>query len=201
MISVQHLVKDFGARRAVDDVSFEVKEGEVLGFLGPNGAGKSTTMRMITGFVPPTAGTAVVNGHDVAIDPVEARREIGYLPENAPAYGDMTVAEFLAVHRRNARLPGRANATSASSRPGQVFPAGRAQPDDRHPVQGLPAAHLFRPGHPARSAGPDHGRAHRRAGPEPEARGAEHDHARWRGRRSSSSPPTCSRRSRPSAPA
>lgn len=96
MISVQHLVKDFGARRAVDDVSFEVEKGEVLGFLGPNGAGKSTTMRMITGFVPPTAGTSVVNGHDVATAPVAARREIGYLPENAPAYGGMTVAEFLA---------------------------------------------------------------------------------------------------------
>jgi ABC-2 type transport system ATP-binding protein len=95
MISVQNLVKDFGARRAVDDVSFEVKEGEVLGFLGPNGAGKSTTMRMITGFIPPSSGTAVVNGHDVVQDPVEAKRQIGYLPENAPAYGDMTVAEFL----------------------------------------------------------------------------------------------------------
>lgn len=95
MISVQHLVKDFGARRAVDDVSFEVEQGEVLGFLGPNGAGKSTTMRMITGFVPPTAGTAIVNGHDIAAEPVAARREIGYLPENAPAYGGMTVAEFL----------------------------------------------------------------------------------------------------------
>ena len=95
MISVKNLVKDFGARRAVDDLSFEVKEGEVLGFLGPNGAGKSTTMRMITGFIPPTSGTAVINGHDVVQDPVEAKRQIGYLPENAPAYGDMTVAEFL----------------------------------------------------------------------------------------------------------
>ena len=95
MISVNNLVKDFGARRAVDDVSFEVKAGEVLGFLGPNGAGKSTTMRMITGFISPTSGTSVVNGHDVQTEPVEARRNIGYLPENAPAYGDMTVEEFL----------------------------------------------------------------------------------------------------------
>lgn len=95
MISTRHLVKDFGARRAVDDVSFDVNKGEILGFLGPNGAGKSTTMRMITGFITPTAGTTIVHGHDMAVDPVEGRRHIGYLPENAPAYGDMTVREFL----------------------------------------------------------------------------------------------------------
>lgn len=95
MISVRDLVKDFGARRAVDHVSFDVSKGEVLGFLGPNGAGKSTTMRMITGFITPTSGTTVVNGHDVVTDPVAAKRDIGYLPENAPAYGDMTVQEFL----------------------------------------------------------------------------------------------------------
>lgn len=95
MISVKDLVKDFGARRAVDHVSFDVEKGEVLGFLGPNGAGKSTTMRMITGFITPTSGTTIVNGHDAVTDPVAAKREIGYLPENAPAYGDMTVEEFL----------------------------------------------------------------------------------------------------------
>ena len=95
MISVNNLVKDFGALRAVDNVSFDVGQGEVLGFLGPNGAGKSTTMRMITGFLTPTAGTAVINGHDILDDSVAARRQIGYLPENAPAYDDMTVEEFL----------------------------------------------------------------------------------------------------------
>lgn len=95
MISTRNLVKDFGTRRAVDDVSFDVGTGEVLGFLGPNGAGKSTTMRMITGFITPTSGTTIVNGHDMAVDSVEGRRHIGYLPENAPAYGDMTVREFL----------------------------------------------------------------------------------------------------------
>jgi len=95
MIKVDKLVKVFGSRQAVKGVSFEVSEGEVLGFLGPNGAGKTTTMRMITGFLPPTSGTAVVSGFDVRQKPVEARRHIGYLPENAPVYNDMTVDEFL----------------------------------------------------------------------------------------------------------
>jgi ABC-2 type transport system ATP-binding protein len=95
MIQVKDLVKQFGPRRAVDGVSFGVCRGEVLGFLGPNGAGKTTTMRMITGFLPPTAGTAVVNGRDVVEDPVAARTAIGYLPENAPSYPDMTVQAFL----------------------------------------------------------------------------------------------------------
>src|SRR3989442_4343948 len=95
MIKVQNLAKVFGTKRAVDDVSFAVERGEVLGFLGPNGAGKSTTMRMITGFIPPTAGTVSVGGFDIVENPIEARRLIGYLPENAPAYTDMTVHGFL----------------------------------------------------------------------------------------------------------
>jgi len=95
MIRVQNLAKSFGTRRAVDGVSFSVERGEVLGFLGPNGAGKSTTMRMITGFIPPTAGTVTVGGFDMAENPIPARRLIGYLPENAPAYTDMTVHGFL----------------------------------------------------------------------------------------------------------
>ncbi|MFT5122682.1 MAG: ABC-2 type transport system ATP-binding protein [Kiritimatiellia bacterium] len=95
MISVDHLVKDFGARRAVDDVTFEVEKGTVLGFLGPNGAGKSTTMRMITGFIKPTSGTAVIDGHDIVKSPVHARSRFGYLPESAPSYRNMTVREFL----------------------------------------------------------------------------------------------------------
>jgi len=95
MIKVENLVKTFGAKRAVDGVSFSVERGEVLGFLGPNGAGKSTTMRMITGFLTPTSGTAVINGHDIRTDAVKARAQMGYLPENAPSYGDMTVTEFL----------------------------------------------------------------------------------------------------------
>jgi len=95
MLEIQNLVKHFGALIAVDDVSFAVARGEVLGFLGPNGAGKSTTMKMITGFVPPTSGTATICGHDIAQAPIAAKRCIGYLPEGAPAYPDMTAAEFL----------------------------------------------------------------------------------------------------------
>jgi ABC-2 type transport system ATP-binding protein len=95
MIKIDNLVKTFGAKRAVDGISFTVERGEVLGFLGPNGAGKSTTMRMITGFMPATSGTATIGGHDVAESPLEAKRLIGYLPENAAAYPDMTVNGFL----------------------------------------------------------------------------------------------------------
>jgi ABC-2 type transport system ATP-binding protein len=95
MIKVHNLAKDFGAKRAVDGISFSVDRGEVLGFLGPNGAGKSTTMRMITGFIPPSAGTVSVGGFDIVEQPIPARRLIGYLPENAPAYTDMTVHGFL----------------------------------------------------------------------------------------------------------
>jgi len=95
MIRVQNLVKIFGTKRAVDGVSFAVERGEVLGFLGPNGAGKSTTMRMITGFFPPTSGSVSVCGFDMSQHPIPARRRIGYLPENAPAYTDMTVRGFL----------------------------------------------------------------------------------------------------------
>jgi ABC-2 type transport system ATP-binding protein len=95
MIKVENLAKNFGAKRAVDGISFSVDKGEVLGFLGPNGAGKSTTMRMLTGFIPPSAGTIKVGGFDVVESPIEAKRLIGYLPENAPAYTDMTVHGFL----------------------------------------------------------------------------------------------------------
>src|SRR5215472_15808772 len=95
MLEARHLVKHFGPLKAVDDVSFTVPQGEVLGFLGPNGAGKSTTMQMITGFVAPTAGTAIICGHDITTQAIAAKRHIGYLPEGAPAYPDMTPADFL----------------------------------------------------------------------------------------------------------
>ncbi len=95
MLEIHHLYKNFGPLVAVDDVSFTVARGEVLGFLGPNGAGKSTTMKMIAGFLAPTAGTAIVCGFDVLRRPLGAKRRLGYLPEGAPAYPDMTVAAFL----------------------------------------------------------------------------------------------------------
>ena len=95
MIRIENLVKTFGAKRAVDGLSFNVERGEVVGFLGPNGSGKSTTMRMVTGYYTPTSGRVTVGGHDVVEAPLEAKRLIGYLPENAAAYPDMTVRGFL----------------------------------------------------------------------------------------------------------
>ena len=95
MIRIDNLLKTFGATRAVDGVSFTVERGEVVGFLGPNGSGKSTTMRMITGFYPPSSGRVTVGGHDVADSPLATKRLIGYLPESAAAYPDMTVEGFL----------------------------------------------------------------------------------------------------------
>jgi len=95
MVALERLSKHFGPVQAVRDVSFTVSRGEVLGFLGPNGAGKTTTMRMITGFVPPSSGTARVLGFEVTQAPLEVKRRVGYLPEGAPLYGDMTVLGFL----------------------------------------------------------------------------------------------------------
>lgn len=95
MIEVRNLSKCFGQKMAVDHISFSVEKGEVLGFLGPNAAGKSTTMRMITGFLTPTSGTAVIGGEDIVNSSLAAREKIGYLPENAPAYSEMTVIGFL----------------------------------------------------------------------------------------------------------
>ncbi len=95
MITTQNLTKHYDGLVAVDDLSFSVQPGEVLGFLGPNGAGKSTTMRMIAGFITPTAGTASICGHDVLSEPLAAKAALGYLPEGAPSYAEMTVRGFL----------------------------------------------------------------------------------------------------------
>ena len=95
MIQVQHLTKRYGRVTAVEDVSFRVERGEILGFLGPNGAGKTTTMRILTGYMPATEGKAIVAGFDVFDQPVEAKRRTGYLPETPPLYPDMTVREYL----------------------------------------------------------------------------------------------------------
>jgi len=95
MIEVQHLTKQYGRVTAVNDVSFRVERGEILGFLGPNGAGKTTTMRILTGYMPATEGKAIVAGFDVFEQPIEAKRRTGYLPETPPLYPDMTVAEYM----------------------------------------------------------------------------------------------------------
>jgi ABC-2 type transport system ATP-binding protein len=95
VITVQHLTKRFGSHTAVNDLSFEVGAGEVLGFLGPNGAGKTTSMRMVTGYLPPSRGSVAIDGHDLLKRPIEAKRRIGYLPENPPLYPELTVRHFL----------------------------------------------------------------------------------------------------------
>jgi ABC-2 type transport system ATP-binding protein len=110
LVETRALVKQFGAFTAVDDISFSVKRGEVVGFLGPNGAGKSTTMKIVAGFLEPTSGQAFIAGHDSREDPIAARNHLGYLPEGAPAYPDMTVGAFLEfVAAMRGLSPARAN--------------------------------------------------------------------------------------------
>jgi ABC-2 type transport system ATP-binding protein len=106
VIEVQHLTKRYGRVTAVDDVSFRVEPGEILGFLGPNGAGKTTTMRILTGYMPATEGRATVAGYDVFTHPIEAKRRTGYLPETPPLYPDMTVREYLDFVARIKGVPG-----------------------------------------------------------------------------------------------
>ena len=95
MIEVKNLTKRYGNHMAVDHLSFQIQEGQIYGFLGPNGAGKSTTMNMITGYIASTEGTVMINGHDILEEPEEAKKSIGYLPEQPPLYFDMTVLEYL----------------------------------------------------------------------------------------------------------
>ncbi|MFB3904253.1 MAG: ATP-binding cassette domain-containing protein [Acidobacteriota bacterium] len=106
MIQVEHLTKRFGLAAAVEDVSFEVQKGEILGFLGPNGAGKTTTMRVLAGFFPPTDGRAVVAGYDVFEQPLEAKKRVGYMPEQPPLYTEMSVDAYLRFVARIKGLPG-----------------------------------------------------------------------------------------------
>jgi ABC-2 type transport system ATP-binding protein len=105
LIEVQELTKAFGDVKAVDHISFTVNKGEILGFLGPNGAGKTTTMRILTGYLPATGGTAKIAGYDVFDDSMQVRRRIGYLPENPPLYLDMTVGGYLDFVARIKNVP------------------------------------------------------------------------------------------------
>src|SRR5690349_12745333 len=107
MIEAHELTKDYGTVVAVRQVSFEVGRGEVVGFLGPNGAGKTTTLRMLAGALGPTSGRITINGHDVASEPLLARRSLGYMPEAAPLYPEMRTLEYLAFRARLKGLPGR----------------------------------------------------------------------------------------------
>ncbi len=105
MIEVEHLTKSYGQARAVNDISFQVEKGEILGFLGPNGAGKTTTMRVLTGYLPATSGTARIAGYDVFEQSMEVRKRIGYLPETPPLYTDMSVGDYLAFVARIKGVP------------------------------------------------------------------------------------------------
>src|SRR3989338_1513311 len=112
MITVQNVTKSFGKTRAVDNVSFKIEKGEIVGFLGPNGAGKTTLMRMLTGYLPPAEGKIIVAGHDITIEAMAAKRKIGYLPETPPLYPDMTVKDFLRFAAKIKDIPaGKLNAT------------------------------------------------------------------------------------------
>ena len=129
MIEVQHVTKRYGPVTAVDDVSFRVDSGRILGFLGPNGAGKTTTMRILTGCIPATEGTAIVAGYDVFEQPVEAKRRTGYLPETPPLYPDMTVREYLTFA---ARINGIGSAQRRERVAGAMARTSVADMADRH---------------------------------------------------------------------
>ncbi len=105
MIQVNGLTKDYGARRAIDNLTFDAEQGEIVGFLGPNGAGKTTTMRILTGYMPPTDGTAKVAGYDIIEESLEVRKRVGYLPETVPVYNDMTAVEYLQFMADLRRIP------------------------------------------------------------------------------------------------
>ena len=107
MIEINNLTKRYGSFLAVDNISFNVEQGKILGFLGPNGAGKTTTMRIVTGFMPATNGTIEVSGYNVQKDPIEVKRRIGYLPETPPLYVDMTVEEYLGFAGRIKQISSR----------------------------------------------------------------------------------------------
>jgi ABC-2 type transport system ATP-binding protein len=105
MIQVNGLTKDYGARRAIDNLTFDAEQGEIVGFLGPNGAGKTTTMRILTSYMPPTEGTAIVAGYDILEESMEVRKRVGYLPETVPLYNDMTALDYLKYMADLRRIP------------------------------------------------------------------------------------------------
>ena len=170
MIEVQGLTKEYGRFRAVDDLSFRVAPGEVLGFLGPNGAGKTTTMRIVAGFLPATAGRVLVCGADIETQAVAAKRRIGYLPEGAPSYPEMTPRSFLEFIAERA-----AWRRAAPQRLDEVFAllhlGARARADDRHAVERLSPPRGPGAGDPARPRSADSRRADGRPRSESEARG------------------------------
>ena len=166
MIEVEDLRKNYGTFRALRGVEFSVDKGEILGFLGPNGAGKTTTMKILTGFLNPTAGRASVAGHNVLEDSVSVRQKIGYLPEHTPLYQDMTVQEYLRFCGRLRRMGG----ARLKERIEHVVGLTALQPKFRAPhqdaVEGLSPARRHRAGAPARARDHHPRRADRRTRPE-----------------------------------
>ena len=198
MIEAIGLSKYYGDFAATDDVTFKIHRGEVVAFLGPNGAGKSTTMKLLTGYLSPTAGVAKIAGHDMAQDRLAGSAVLGYLPENGPLYPDMTPRGLLEILRRRPRNA--AGAEEGADRGGRraVCPEERDRQGDRQAFQRLSPARRHGPGAAARAGRPDHGRTDRRPRPEPNPRGPRHDPpARARARRSCSRRTSC-KKSRPS---
>ena len=182
MIEATNLSKRYGDIAAVDGVSFSVERGEVVGFLGPNGAGKTTTMRMLTGFLPPTDGTARICGHDIFEEPLEARRAIGYLPETPPLYPEMTVSSYVDYVARIKDVPRRERRAQGGARARALRSRRRVAARDRNALEGLSPARRARAGDRARAAGADPRRADDRPRPDPDRRDPRADR-RARGRR------------------
>ena len=166
LIEADRLRKCFGPIVAVDEISLQVVKGEVLGFLGPNGAGKSTTMKMLTGFLEPDSGIARIAGIDVAEDPKAAKAKLGYLPEGAPSYPDMTPRSFLSFIAEIRGFIGRGGKSQSRCRRRQDRAARRVEPAHRDAVEGLQAPRRPRAGDPARPGGAGDGRADRRPRPQ-----------------------------------
>ena len=170
MIEVQHLTKRYGPVTAVDDVSFSVGSGEILGFLGPNGAGKTTTMRVITGYMPASDGTVTVAGHDVFTAPIEAKRRTGYLPETPPLYPDMTVRDYVTFVARIKGVPSREVRGRVDEVMRRTHVADMAGAALRQALEGLPAARRPGPGPHPQPRGAGARRADRRARPQADHR-------------------------------
>ncbi len=201
MIKVENLTKKYAGVTAIDNLSFEVEKGEVVGFLGPNGAGKSTTMRILTGYLPATSGRASIAGFDVFEHSLEARQHIGYLPENTPLYHDMRVSEYL---RYRAALKGVPRG-KMKERVGDVLElcesARRRAQAHRHALQRLPAARRPRRCARPRSRSAHPRRADHRPRSEPNPPGARADQEPRAPSAPCSFPPTSCPRWRSCAPA
>ena len=162
MIELQNVTKYFGDFPAITDISFTVERGERVGFLGPNGAGKSTTMKIVTGFMPPSEGRVTVAGYDIVSQSLEARRRIGYLPETVPLYTDMFVDEYLRFMGTIRGMTRNKDLTPNRRRSLHLRPRGVPVYDHRQAVEGIPAAAGYSPGNSPRAGNPHTGRADHR---------------------------------------